>query len=153
MVAAVIVLLALAAFWLLSLRGRKGHPGMAALRGTSYAHRGLHGSGVPENSMKAFRLAFERGYGLELDLHLMKDGNLAVIHDSSLKRTAGKDVRIEDLTAEERAVAKLLSANPCLIDEILSKSDLPAGTVLSILTRLTLKGVAKNHPGRRISLK
>jgi len=59
----------------------------------------------------------------------------------------------QDLTAEERAVAKLLSANPCLIDEILSKSDLPAGTVLSILTRLTLKGVAKNHPGRRISLK
>lgn len=102
MMTAVVSLLVLAALWLLSLRGRRNHPGMEAFRGTNYAHRGLHGNGVPENSMMAFRLAFERGYGLELDLHLMKDGNLAVIHDASLQRTAGKDVRIEDLTAEER---------------------------------------------------
>ena len=31
----------------------------------------------------------------------MKDGNLAVIHDASLLRTAGADVLVEDLTAEE----------------------------------------------------
>lgn len=31
----------------------------------------------------------------------MKDGRLAVIHDASLKRTAGADVLVEDLTAEE----------------------------------------------------
>ena len=31
----------------------------------------------------------------------MKDGHLAVIHDASLKRTAGADVLVEDLTAEE----------------------------------------------------
>lgn len=67
-----------------------------------YAHRGLHDKPtVPENSMAAFRRAVERGYGSELDIHLMKDGNLAVIHDASLKRTAGTDVRIEDLTAED----------------------------------------------------
>lgn len=101
MMTAVVILLILAALWLLSLRGRRNHPGMEAFRGINYAHRGLHGNGVPENSMQAFRLAFERGYGLELDLHLMKDGRLAVIHDSSLQRTAGKDARIEDLTVEE----------------------------------------------------
>lgn len=32
---------------------------------------------------------------------LMKDGHLAVIHDASLLRTAGADVLVEDLTAEE----------------------------------------------------
>lgn len=47
--------------------------------------------------MAAFRAALEGGYGIELDVHLLKDGNLAVIHDSSLKRTAGADVKIEDL--------------------------------------------------------
>jgi len=92
---AVILLIAL---YVLNLRGRTGHKDMPALRGWYYAHRGLHSSGVPENSMAAFRAAKDRGYGIELDIHLMKDGTLAVIHDHSLKRTAGADVQIEDLT-------------------------------------------------------
>ena len=84
-----------------SLRGRANHPGMEALRGWGYAHRGLHCEGRPENSLAAFRAAVEKGYGSELDVHLMKDGNLAVIHDASLMRTAGADVKIEDLTLED----------------------------------------------------
>jgi len=96
-----ILILILGALYLWALGGRSSHPGMEKLRNHAYAHRGLHGNGVPENSMEAFRLALERGYGIELDLHLMRDGQLAVIHDASLKRTAGADVAIEDLTAGE----------------------------------------------------
>lgn len=96
-----LAILILAGFYLLSLRGRVGHPGLEQLRCFRYAHRGLHNAQRPENSMAAFRSALENGYGIELDVHLMKDGNLAVIHDASLKRTAGADVKIEDLTAEE----------------------------------------------------
>ena len=92
---------ALGGLYVLSTQGRTGHPGLAALRGWKYAHRGLHGDGLPENSMGAFRAALEAGYGIELDIHLMKDGNLAVIHDCSLKRTAGADVKITDLTVED----------------------------------------------------
>ena len=80
------------------LKGRNGHEALHKLRGWNYAHRGLHDAQRPENSMAAFRAALEHGYGIELDVHLMKDGNLAVIHDSSLKRVAGADVQIEDLT-------------------------------------------------------
>ena len=87
--------------YILAVRGRKGHPGLAALRGWNYAHRGLHNETRPENSMAAFRAALEKGYGIELDVHLLKDGNLAVIHDSSLLRTAGADVQIEDLTTQQ----------------------------------------------------
>ena len=107
MVTVLIILLVLAALYLLALRGRKHHPGLEALRGWSYAHRGLHDASRPENSMAAFRAALEAGYGIELDIHLLKDGNLAVIHDSALKRTTGAEGRIEDLTTGELAGYRL----------------------------------------------
>lgn len=70
-----------------------------------YAHRGFHQKPtVPENSMAAFRRAILEGFGIELDVHLTKDGKLAVIHDSSLKRTCGVDLVIEDLTMEDAQV-------------------------------------------------
>ncbi|MCD7754943.1 MAG: glycerophosphodiester phosphodiesterase [Firmicutes bacterium] len=95
------ILMVLIVLYILSLRGRTGHPGMAPLRGWVYAHRGLYGGAVPENSMAAFHQALEAGYGVELDVHLLKDGNLAVLHDSSLRRATGADGRIEDLTTEQ----------------------------------------------------
>ena len=95
------LLLILIAIYLLAIRCRSGHAGLKDLQGWSYAHRGLHSAGVPENSMAAFKAALDHGYGIELDIHLMKDGQLAVIHDTSLKRTAGADVKITDLTAED----------------------------------------------------
>ena len=98
-----IILIVLFLLWVLALRCRKGHPAWEALRKFRYAHRGLHNSteGIPENSMAAFRLAAEHGYGVELDIHLTRDGRLAVIHDNSLLRTAGVDVKAKDLTVEE----------------------------------------------------
>ena len=96
-----IIFACLLAAYLLALRCRRGNAQLTSLRGWGYAHRGLHGKGVPENSMKAFQLALEGGYGIELDVHLMADGHLAVIHDASLKRTAGADVAIEDLTLDD----------------------------------------------------
>ena len=98
---------ALLLLFVLATRGRTGHPGLEALRGWNYAHRGLHGNGVPENSMAAFRAALDRGYGIELDIHLIRDGGLAVIHDSRLVRTTGRDGCVEDLTTEELANYKL----------------------------------------------
>lgn len=95
------IILIFAVVYAFVVKGRTGHKGLSSLQGYAYAHRGLHSAGVPENSMAAFRAAKEKGYGIELDVHLMADGNLVVIHDSSLKRTAGEDVLIEDLTASD----------------------------------------------------
>ena len=98
-----LILLAVLVLWAAATGGRRNHPQLAYFRRFPYAHRGLHDRtrGVPENSMAAFRLARERGFGVELDVHLTRDGRLAVVHDKSLKRTAGVDVEVESLTVEE----------------------------------------------------
>ena len=91
--------------WCLMLLPRRGHFGWDRLADARYAHRGLHDKdqGRPENSLAAFRLAAEKGFGAELDVHLMADGKLAVVHDSSLKRVCGREAVIEDLRAEDLA--------------------------------------------------
>ena len=89
--------------WSLLLKPRRNQPGWEKLEGVRYAHRGLHDMklGVPENSMAAFQRAIDHGFGAALDVHLMADGNLAVVHDSDLTRVCGKKARIEDLVEEE----------------------------------------------------
>ena len=89
------------------LHGRRGGPGWERLAGKRYAHRGLHGSGVPENSLWAFRRAAEAGYGAELDVHLTADGHLAVVHDSNLSRMCGVEAKVEDLTAAQLGKLRL----------------------------------------------
>ncbi len=98
---ALIVIILLVLLYLWCLMGRKTHQDMAKFRGWNYAHRGLHDAQKPENSMAAFRAALDAGCGIELDIHLLKDGNLAVIHDSSLLRVTGKEGNVEDLTTEQ----------------------------------------------------
>jgi glycerophosphoryl diester phosphodiesterase len=51
------------------------------------AHRGAAAL-APENTMAAFAMAVELGAdAIELDLHVSRDGELVVIHDSTLDRT------------------------------------------------------------------
>lgn len=108
-VLSILILLILIYLW--CLKGRTNHPDIAKLRNWNYAHRGLHDAHRPENSLSAFQAALDHGYGIELDLHLTKDGDLAVIHDSSLKRTAGSDVVVESLTVDELKNYALLGSN------------------------------------------
>jgi len=139
---AVIVILALFALYLLAIRCRSGHPGLADLRGWDYAHRGLHNKPqVPENSMAAFRAALEKGYGIEFDVHLLKDGGLAVIHDSALKRTTGAEGRIEDLTVADLKNYRLEGTEE-VIPTFQQLLELYAGKAPLIIE---LKPVGNNH--------
>ena len=64
-------------------------------------HRGAKGI-APENSLSGFKKAVELGIdGIELDVHLTKDGKLAVIHDMDLKRLSGLKIPIKQFTFEE----------------------------------------------------
>lgn len=55
---------------------------------TLIAHRG-ESSDAPENTLPAYRMAVERGFGFECDLYLSRDGRLFTFHDSDLSRTTG----------------------------------------------------------------
>lgn len=64
-------------------------------------HRGAKGI-APENSLSGFKKAVELGIdGIELDVHLTKDGKLIVIHDIDLKRLTGLRIPIKQLTFKE----------------------------------------------------
>lgn len=56
----------------------------------TYAHRGLHGAGVPENSPSAFAGAIARGLGIECDVQRSADGQAMVFHDWELDRLTGE---------------------------------------------------------------
>ena len=56
------------------------------LRGATYAHRGLHGGSVVENSPSAFASAIQRGLGIECDVQRSRDGQAMVFHDWELDR-------------------------------------------------------------------
>ena len=118
-----IVLLALDLLFTLALRCRKGHRKWEVLKKYRYAHRGYHDKPVvPENSLPAFRRAIERGFGAELDVHLLKDGTLAVFHDSDLKRCANVEGEIEDLTLDELKQLRLEGTDEQIptFDEVLA---------------------------------
>ena len=65
------------------------------------AHRGASAL-APENTMEAFRLAVESGAGgLELDVHLTRDGYVVVIHDPTLDRTTDRTGAVAAMTLDE----------------------------------------------------
>ena len=54
-----------------------------------WAHRGASAY-APENTMEAFRLAEQmHADGIELDVHLTRDGAIVVTHDENVKRVTG----------------------------------------------------------------
>ena len=65
------------------------------------AHRG-NVALWPENTMEAYKSAYDIGADMiELDLHMTKDGEIVLIHDGDLARTANVAGKISELTLEE----------------------------------------------------
>ena len=61
-----------------------------------FVHRGV--TGLPENSMRAFQSAFDKGFNaVELDVRQSKDGVVLVFHDADGKRLLGIDSAIDQM--------------------------------------------------------
>ena len=94
------VILTAVYFFVLVRPTKKTKPSEVLLR--DYAHRGLHnGKDAPENSLAAFEAACQKGYGIELDVQLSRDGKVMVFHDYTLVRMTGCDKKLAELDAEE----------------------------------------------------
>ena len=101
---------------------------------TPVAHRGLHDDILPENSIPAFRAALERGFNIEIDVHLSSDGHLVVFHDDNLKRVCGVDKKVAKCTLEELRTMRLKGTENTIptFDEFLALVDGKVGILCEI---------------------
>lgn len=107
----------------------------------AYAHRGLWGGDVPENSVAAFRAAAAVGVGCELDVRMTRDGELVVFHDATLERMCGSPKSITEMNFVELRGHRLSdnSRIPTLREALEAMNGLP-----------TLIEVKIDPPNRRI---
>ncbi len=83
----------------MSLSGPR--PDLSFLTARPFAHRGLHGPGISENGLVAFRAAAAQGYGIECDVRPSRDGVAMVFHDAALLRMTGADGQLSNFSAEK----------------------------------------------------
>ena len=84
------------------------------------AHRGASAY-APEHTYAAYDLALRMGADrLELDIHPDADGNLVVLHDATLRRTAGDPRRIAEMTAADR-LGLPDEVRPLTLDEVFTR--------------------------------
>ena len=90
-----------------------------------YAHRGLHGSAGPENSLAAFRAAQAGGFGSELDIQALKDGTIVVHHDFDLSRSCGVEKRLCTVSWSDVEKLRLFSSEEGIpsFDQVLNLTD------------------------------
>ncbi len=111
MIALIIILLVLILFaviYFLLIMPRVGDRADMDLLSVDFAHRGLWNEIYPENSLAAFMMAVNHGFGIELDIQLSKDKKIMVFHDYDLKRMCGVDKKLSELTFDELREFRLL---------------------------------------------
>ena len=115
---------------------------LEALFAKPFAHRGLHGGRVIENSRAAFRAAIQAGHGIELDVQASADGEAIVFHDYELGRLTDGSGRLAELSAEALGAIPLRgeSAGLPILREIL---DLIGGRAPLL--------IEVKSPGRRVA--
>ena len=102
-----------------------------------FAHRGSKGT-HPENTLASFKEAVRVGSdGIELDVHLTKDGQLVVIHDETVDRTTNGTGEIRTLTLAE---IKELDAGSWFHNKYAGEKIPTLEEVLLLLTELGFNG-------------
>ena len=109
----IIAVLLCALFLFLIFPTCRRHAARRDMAGRYIAHRGLHdlSENTPENSLAAFQVAIDRGYAIEIDIHLTADGEVVVFHDDDTVRMCGESHVIEDTTLAELKSLRLANTN------------------------------------------
>ena len=109
-------------------------------------HRGASAS-APENTLASVRAAFEHGVGAEVDLQLLRDGTLVVLHDDTLERTSTKDASTAHRTLIRTPVARLRWADVKDMDVGMWYSASFAGETLPLFSDVLLELKKHDAPG------
>ena len=91
------------------------------IAGHGFAHRGLHGTGVPENSLAAARGAIAHGLGIECDIQRSSDDQPMVFHDWDLLRLIGTTSETAMMTADQLQAMRYTGSNeaPATLSDLL----------------------------------
>ncbi|MCF7930354.1 MAG: hypothetical protein K9L02_02465 [Acholeplasmataceae bacterium] len=67
------------------------------------AHRGLYSKdqSIPENSIASFKRAMDKGYSIEFDVNVLKDGTVLVFHDYNFNRICNDSRELKDVTYDQ----------------------------------------------------
>ncbi len=114
-----------------------------------WAHRGASGY-APENTLEAFQVAIDQGAdGIELDVHLTRDGQVVVAHDETIDRVSDGTGTIGEMTLEAlrkfhfgKAFSQYASVRIPTLAEVLALLA-PTGMTLNI----ELKTTHYEYPG------
>ena len=60
-------------------------------------HRGIVNKSFKENLLKSFKQSFQKGYGIETDIHATKDNKFICFHDFTLGRIFKKNLSVKNL--------------------------------------------------------
>jgi glycerophosphoryl diester phosphodiesterase len=130
------------------------------IEGARFAHRGLHGDGLPENSPSAFAAALTRGWGIECDVQKSSDDQAMVFHDFELDRLTAEHGPINQLSGAQigairlsgsadtipslRQVLDLIDGQAPVLIEVKSKRERPVSAIC-LSVRRALEGYRGPH--------
>ena len=119
---------------------------MSLFKNKFIAHRGLHSSSIPENSLLSFQKALVNDYAMEFDLTITKDEKVVVFHDDNLLRLCNKNKNIEEVDYSYLKNLKLFDSNEKipLFEELLSLIDGRITLIIEIKKHKSI-GVLENN--------
>ena len=86
-------------------------------------HRGLVNKKLKENLLISFKKSFNRGFGIETDIHATKDQEFVCFHDFTLKRTFNISKSIKNLNyLKLKEISKNKKAEIPLLKDLLKLS-------------------------------
>jgi glycerophosphoryl diester phosphodiesterase len=114
---------------------------LEALFAKPFAHRGLHGAGIVENSRAAFLAAVDAGHGIELDVQASADGEAIVFHDYELGRLTDAEGKLAEMSAAALSAIPLRGAS----------EGLPTlGEILALIAGRVPLLIEVKSPGRKV---
>jgi len=85
--------------------------------------------------------------------HLKKELEKKGIDKAASSPYSDVNIDLDKLSPEGRQIVLCLKEGQCLVDDVIARTGLTTGKLLSALTMLELKGIVRRLPGKRIELK